>query len=107
VGAERFDLVFVDFHFHDGARGRSVRGDDNVVFPCERERTLHDGYRGTLSLHFCDDAHALSRLHVRSHDTYGTGWVSGFWDSSRIIERLHFVPRRGAQPQTMVAKIIP
>ena len=47
MGAERFDLVFVDFHFHDRARSRSVRGDDNVVFPCERERTLHDGYRGT------------------------------------------------------------
>ena len=33
MGAERFDLVFVDFHLHDGARSRSVLSDDNAVFP--------------------------------------------------------------------------
>ena len=31
--AEWIDLVFVDFHLHDGARGRSVLSDDNAVFP--------------------------------------------------------------------------
>ena len=63
MGAKRFDLVFVDFHFHDRPRGRSVRGDDNVVFSCERERTLHGGYRG-LVLDLYGDAHALSGIIV-------------------------------------------
>ena len=50
MGAKSFDLVFVDFHFHDRARCRSVRSDDNIVFPCERERTLHGGLIADLSL---------------------------------------------------------
>ena len=40
-----FDLVLVDFHFHDGARRSGIRSDDNIVLPCKRERTLHGGYR--------------------------------------------------------------